>query len=60
MMAVIPPARPRLGALSFTAGRDLKLDPSPASGVQNFFTYPIAEADGTSVKVDKAVKARDL
>ena len=46
--------------VSFTTGRDLKLDPSPASGVQNFFIYPIAEADGKSVKADKAFKYRDL
>jgi transglutaminase-like putative cysteine protease len=46
--------------VSFTMGRDLQLNPSPASGVQNFFIYPIAEADGKTVKADKAFKYRDL
>lgn len=46
--------------VSFTLGRDLVLTPSPASGVQNFFIYPIAEADGSAVKVDKAFRFQDL
>jgi hypothetical protein len=46
--------------VSFTMGRDLQLNPSPASGRQNFFIYPVAEADGKSVKADKAFKYRDL
>jgi transglutaminase-like putative cysteine protease len=32
--------------VAFTRGRDLELDPAPASGKQNFFIYPIVEVDG--------------
>jgi hypothetical protein len=46
--------------VSFTVGRDLTLDPAPASGTQNFFIYPLAEADGKTVKAEKTFKYRDL
>jgi transglutaminase-like putative cysteine protease len=46
--------------VSFTTGRDLVLNPAPASGVQNFFIYPIVEADGKPVKADKVFKYLDL
>lgn len=46
--------------VSFTMGRDLVLNPAPVSGTQNFFIYPIAEADGKAVKADKTFKYRDL
>jgi transglutaminase-like putative cysteine protease len=45
--------------VSFTLGRDLRLNPAPASGVQNFFIYPIAEADGKTVKVERTVTYED-
>lgn len=35
--------------VAFTRGRDLVLDPAPASGVQNFFIYPIVEVDGKTL-----------
>lgn len=35
----------------FTHGRDLVLDPGPASGPINFLAYPVLEVDGKPVKV---------
>lgn len=32
--------------VTFTGGRDLELDPSPASGALNFFVYPHVEVNG--------------
>jgi len=36
--------------LEFSRGRDLEVDPGPASGPINFLAYPILEIDGVSVK----------
>jgi len=32
-------------------GRDLKTDPAPASGPNNYLVYPIVEVDGQTVQV---------
>ncbi len=37
----------------FTVGRDLIVDPAPASGSINFLAYPLLEVGGKQVKVDK-------
>ncbi len=36
--------------LEFSRGRDLELDPGPASGPINFLAYPVLEIDGNPVK----------
>jgi transglutaminase-like putative cysteine protease len=36
----------------FTVGRDLKIDPSPASGPINFLAYPVLEVDNKPVKAE--------
>lgn len=36
--------------LEFSRGRNLVLDPGPASGAINFLAYPVLEIDGRSVK----------
>lgn len=41
--------------VTMTGGRDLTLEPAPASGTQNFFVYPLAEIDGK--KVDSVTKS---
>lgn len=46
--------------VAFTRGRDLELDPAPASGKQNFFIYPIVEVDGKSLTEKHAFKYKDL
>jgi transglutaminase-like putative cysteine protease len=46
--------------VGFTRGRDLELDPAPASGVQNFFIYPIVEVDGKAHPEKHAFKYKDL
>ena len=38
--------------LEFTRGRDLVLDPGPASGPINFLAYPLLEVDGVPQKVN--------
>jgi transglutaminase-like putative cysteine protease len=38
----------------FTKGRDLIVDPAPASGPINFLAYPLLEIDGIIVKADHA------
>ncbi len=45
---------------AFTIGRDLDLTPAPASGRQNFFIYPIVEADGKPIPEKHAFRYRDL
>lgn len=37
--------------LEFSQGRDLVVDPSPASGLINFLAYPVLEIDGRATKV---------
>jgi len=45
----------------FTVGRDLIVDPSPASGAINFLAYPVLEVAGKPVKVSKLFSfKRDL
>ncbi len=46
--------------IQFVTGRDLVLDPAPASGKRNLFIYPYAEADGKEVKTDKAFAYTDV
>ena len=46
--------------VTMTGGRDLTLTPTPASGVQNFFVYPLAEVDGQKVDVIKGFKRINL
>jgi transglutaminase-like putative cysteine protease len=36
--------------LEFSRGRDLQIEPGPASGPINFLAYPVLEVDGESVK----------
>lgn len=36
----------------FTVGRDLKVDPTPASGPINFLAYPVLEVDNKPVKAE--------
>jgi len=35
--------------VSFTTGRDLRLDPPPCAETLNYFIYPYAEGDGTAI-----------
>jgi transglutaminase-like putative cysteine protease len=42
--------------VTMTGGRDLTLEPAPASGKQNFLVYPLAEVDGKKVDVTRAFK----
>jgi transglutaminase-like putative cysteine protease len=46
--------------VGFTRGRDLELDPAPASGKQNFFIYPIVEVDGKAHPEKHTFKYKDL
>ncbi len=46
--------------VAFTKGRDLDLVPAPASGRQNFFIYPLVEADGKPLAEKHDFKYRDL
>jgi transglutaminase-like putative cysteine protease len=46
--------------VGFTRGRDLELDPPPASGKQNFFIYPIVEVDGKAIPEKHAFKYKDV
>jgi hypothetical protein len=39
--------------IEFTKGRDLEVNPEPASGPINFLAYPLLEIDKQPVKVDK-------
>ena len=39
--------------LEFSVGRDLVVDPAPASGPVNFLAYPVLEIAGKPVKVDR-------
>lgn len=40
-------------------GRDIVLEPAPASGVQNFIIYALAEADGVAVKTERKLSYKD-
>src|SRR5262245_8560147 len=46
--------------VTMTGGRDLTLTPAPASGVQNFFVYPLAEVDGQKVDATRSFKRINL
>jgi transglutaminase-like putative cysteine protease len=46
--------------VGFTRGRDLELDPAPASGKQNFFIYPIVEVDGKAHPEKHTFKYKDV
>jgi hypothetical protein len=46
--------------VAFTRGRDLTLDPMPASGKQNFFIYPIVEVDGKAHPEKHTITYKDL
>jgi transglutaminase-like putative cysteine protease len=46
--------------VAFTRGRDLVLDPAPASGKQNFFIYPIVEVDGKAHPEKHVFTYKDL
>jgi transglutaminase-like putative cysteine protease len=46
--------------VGFTRGRDLELDPAPASGKQNFFIYPIVEVDGKAHPEKRSFKYKDI
>jgi hypothetical protein len=37
--------------IEFSRGRDLVVDPGPASGPINFLAYPVLEVNGKPVKV---------
>jgi transglutaminase-like putative cysteine protease len=41
-----------------TKGRDLVVDPAPASGPINFLVYPLLEMDGNVVKIDSTFSFR--
>jgi hypothetical protein len=41
-----------------TKGRDLIVDPAPASGPINFLVYPLLEMDGNVVKIDSSFSFR--
>jgi transglutaminase-like putative cysteine protease len=40
-------------------GRDIALTPTPASGVQNFIIYALAEADGVVLKTERKLSYKD-
>lgn len=44
----------------FTLGRDLLVDPAPASGPINFLIYPLVEVEGASVPVERSFSFKRL
>lgn len=45
--------------IGFMTGRDLELEPAPASGRRNIFIYPLAEADGKEIRADRTFSYKD-
>lgn len=44
----------------FTLGRDLEVEPAPASGAMNYLVYPLVEADGKVVATEQEFRFKRL